>query len=88
MRPGILTNPALAGQKPWRPLQLLPITNLAGMIDGGVSRGEKMLYSGIDPESYITEYTFVYEEKHSRKFIWGGSRGAPAGESPRSTSEP
>jgi len=28
-----------------------------------VSRGEKMLYSGTDPESYITEYTLVYEEK-------------------------
>jgi hypothetical protein len=23
---------------------------------GEVSRGEKMLYSGTDPESYITEY--------------------------------
>ena len=23
-----------------------------------------MLYSGTDPESYITEYTFVYEENH------------------------
>ena len=29
---------------------------------GEVSRGEKMLYSGTDPESYITEYTFVYED--------------------------
>jgi len=28
-----------------------------------VSRGEKMLYSGTDPESYFTEYTLVYEEK-------------------------
>ena len=26
---------------------------------GEVSRGEKMLYSGTDPESYITEYTLV-----------------------------
>jgi len=37
------------------------------MIDSGlvgeVPRGEKMLYSGTDPESYITEYTSVYEEK-------------------------
>ena len=39
------------------------------MIDSGlvgrkveVSRGEKMLYSGTDPESYITEYTLVYED--------------------------
>jgi len=29
---------------------------------GDVSRGEKMLYSGTDPESYITEYSLVYEE--------------------------
>ena len=29
---------------------------------GEVSRGEKMLYSGTDPESYITEYTLVYED--------------------------
>ena len=35
--------------------------NLQGLIDSGlVSRGEKMLYSGTDPESYITEYTLVY----------------------------
>ena len=31
---------------------------------GEVSRGEKMLYFGTDPESYITEYTFVYEGKY------------------------
>ena len=30
---------------------------------GEVLRGEKMLYSGTDPESYITDYTFVYEDK-------------------------
>jgi len=28
-----------------------------------VSRGEKMLYAGTDPESYITEYTLLYEDK-------------------------
>ena len=28
-----------------------------------VSRGEKLLYSGTDPESYITEYTLLYEDK-------------------------
>ena len=27
-----------------------------------VIRGEKMLYTGTDPESYITEYTLVYED--------------------------
>jgi len=36
------------------------------MIDSSceVPRGEKMLYSGTDPESYITEYTLVYEDKY------------------------
>jgi len=29
---------------------------------GEVPRGEKMLYSGTDPEPYITEYTLVYED--------------------------
>ena len=29
---------------------------------GEVPRGEKMLSSGTDPESYITEYTLVYED--------------------------
>ena len=28
---------------------------------GEVSRGEKMLESGTDPESYITDYSLVYE---------------------------
>ena len=28
---------------------------------GEVPRGEKMLFSGTDPESYITEYAVVYE---------------------------
>jgi len=30
---------------------------------GEVPRGEKMLYSGTDPESYITEYALVYEDQ-------------------------
>jgi len=29
---------------------------------GEVPRGEKMFFSGIDPESYITECTLVYED--------------------------
>jgi len=29
---------------------------------GEVSRGERMLYSGADPESYITKYTLVYKD--------------------------
>jgi len=33
------------------------------LIDSGeVLRGEKMLDFGTDPESYITEYTLLYEE--------------------------
>ena len=31
---------------------------------GEVSRGEKMLESGTDPESYITKYTSVYEDNN------------------------
>jgi len=30
---------------------------------GEVPRGEKMLYLGTDPESYINEYTSVYEDE-------------------------
>ena len=30
---------------------------------GEVSRGEKMLYSGTDPESYNTKHTLLYKEK-------------------------
>jgi len=30
---------------------------------GEVPRGEKMLYSGTDPESYITDHTLVYEDQ-------------------------
>ena len=33
-----------------------------GLRVGEISRREKMIYSGTDPESYITEYTLVYEE--------------------------
>ena len=29
---------------------------------GEVSRGEKIIYSGTDPESYSTEHTLVYED--------------------------
>ena len=32
----------------------------------GVPRGETMLYSGTDPESYIAEYSLVYDENASR----------------------
>ena len=33
------------------------------LASGEVPRGEKMLYSGTDPESYITEDTLVHEDK-------------------------
>jgi len=36
-----------------------------------------MLYSGTDPESYITEYTLVYEDNmfcSEMRFARGGSR--------------
>ncbi len=40
----------------------------------GPTRGEKMLYSGTDPESYITEYASLYEDKFGNvtSQIWGG----------------
>ena len=37
-----------------------PCTSL--VLHGEVPRGEKILESGTDPESYITEHVFVYEE--------------------------
>ena len=36
---------------------------ILAMDPGKVPREEKMLQSGTDPESYITEYTLVYEHK-------------------------
>ena len=38
-------------------------TSRSSIESGEVPRGEKMLDSGTDPESYITEYTLVYEDK-------------------------
>jgi len=38
------------------------------IVSGEVSRGEKMLYSGTDPESYITEYTLIYEDKEAERW--------------------
>ena len=35
---------------------------LQELMFGEVSRGEKIFYSGPDPESYIIEYTLVYED--------------------------
>ena len=37
-----------------------------GLVLRVVPRGEKILSSGTDPESYINEYTLVYEDKHLR----------------------
>ena len=36
---------------------------------GEVSLGEKMLYSGTDPQSYITECTSVYEKNRSKSSV-------------------
>jgi len=50
-----------------------------GVIDSGlveVSQGEQMLYSGTDPESYITEYTLVYEDEST---LLVGGRGNAIG---------
>ena len=56
---------------------------------GEVPRGETILYSGTDPESYITEYTQVYEQKISPPVCsWKISRGVLAkgrGEGPSHT---
>jgi len=41
--------------------QSRPDSGLGFQVTGEVSRGEKMLYSGTDPESYITKYTLVYD---------------------------
>ena len=41
----------------------------AGMCSGEVPRGEKMLYSGTDPESYNTEFTLVYEDKRPGEYL-------------------
>ena len=43
---------------------------------GEVPRREKMLYSGTDPESYITEYTLVYENKRTWVYERMGTNGA------------
>ena len=47
----------------WVPLELEPF------LQGEVSRGEKMLYAGTDPASYITEYTSVYEDKKAALLV-------------------
>jgi len=48
----------ISASRPTSPLD----DTIAAVFAGEVSRGEKMLSSGTDPESYITEYTLVYEE--------------------------
>jgi hypothetical protein len=39
-----------------------------------------MLYSGTDPESYITEYTLVYEDKREVHICWPRNQNATAPE--------
>jgi len=45
----------------------------SGLVGRKVPHGEKMLYSGTDPESYITEYTLVYEDYGSGHHLNEGS---------------
>ena len=40
---------------------------------GEVPRGEKMLSSGTDPESYITEHTFISEDENNDRHDWNQS---------------
>ena len=49
----------------------------SGLMEASVEfpRAEKMLYSGTDPESYITQYTSVYEE---RRLAWEHTRPIPS----------
>ena len=51
---------------------LIPYGRVVVDSSGEVPRGEKMLYSGTDPESHITEYTFLCEDKlnDSHRFIF------------------
>ena len=41
-----------------------------GYSHGEVPRGEKMLYSGTDPELYIREHTLVYEDRFTRGLLF------------------
>ena len=41
--------------------ELYKPVNFAAEMDSEVPREEKMLYSGTNPESYITEQTLAYE---------------------------
>jgi len=45
-------------RRSWHPTPIL----FHRLFSGEVPRGEKMLYSGTDPETYITEYTLVYKD--------------------------
>jgi len=62
-----LTNLAVirpeSGQSRSRPDSGLGLSHFQceSLYSGEIPRGEKMLYSGADPESYITEYTLAYE---------------------------
>ena len=48
-------------------------------IDSGlVSRGEKVALRGTDPESYITEYTLVYEDENNVRVQVHGEGGDQA----------
>ena len=58
--PNPLTSPSPA---PPAPPALFLVQGFDRRTVGEDTRGEKMLYSGTDPESHITEHTFVYEDR-------------------------
>ena len=58
-------------------LTLVPRTQPALLSAGEVPRGEQTPYSGTDPESYITEYTLIYEEE--RLDLHASRKGAAPG---------
>ena len=52
----------------------------SGLVRSHEERRYSMLYSGTDPESYITEYTLVYEDYGSNVgSVWGRGGGGGKG---------
>ena len=60
------------GMQAYRRIQYVIDSGLVGrkgFFNHHISRGEKMALRGTDPESYITEYTLVYEDIHTHRSI-------------------
>ena len=64
------TEEPVVGREPFALLDLPNVAQIrqsrpdSGLGSGGVLRGEKLLLSGTEPESYITEYSLIYEDKN------------------------